>query len=203
MTLAAFASVVAIHLLAVISPGPAFVVAVRTAATEGFGTATALAFGYGLGAVMWAFAALAGLAILFELVPGMFAGMKIMGGLFLLWIGLQIWRHAPAPLMQETGAPPRSRASAFRLGLLTFATNPKAAVFFGAVFVGLVPPGTPLPWLALIMAAFFANETLWFIIVARVFSMPKARAGYARVKTTVDRVFAGLITAFGVKIALG
>lgn len=204
MTFAAFASIALIHLMAAISPGPSFVMSVRTAANEGFGAAVALAFGFGLGAVLWAVAALAGLALLFELMPQLFTVMKIVGGLFLLWIAYQIWKHAPAPLPDRVAdTVPQSWGSAFRLGFLTFATNPKPAVFFGAVFVGLVPPGTPLPWLAAIVLAVFANETLWYIFVARVFSLPRARAAYARAKTWVDRALAGLIAAFGAKIALG
>lgn len=203
MTLAAFLSIALIHLMAAISPGPSFIVALRVAASEGFGAAVALAFGFGLGAVLWAIAALAGLAVLFEILPGAFAAMKLVGGLFLLWVAWQTWRHAPTPLPEPGDTPLRSRSGAFRLGFLTFATNPKPAVFFGAVFIGLVPPGTSLPWLAAIIGAIFANETLWYILVARVFSLPRARAGYAKAKTAVDRCFGVLIAAFGVKIALG
>ena len=61
MTLGAFLTVALIHLAAAMSPGPSFVVAARTAATDGFGTACALALGFGLGAALWALAAMAGL----------------------------------------------------------------------------------------------------------------------------------------------
>lgn len=203
MTAAAFLSVVAIHLLAAVSPGPSFVMALRIAASEGFGSAVALALGFGLGAVLWAVAALAGLALLFEWLPELFTAMKLVGALFLLWVAWQTWRHAPAPLPQLGSVPARSRRAAFRLGFLTFATNPKPAIFFGAVFVGLVPQGTPLPWLAAIVAAVFVNETGWYILVARVFSAPRARSAYARLKTGLDRVFATLIGGFAAKIALG
>lgn len=204
MTLAAFATIIAIHLMAVMSPGPSFVLAIRTAASEGFRVAVPLAVGFGVGAVVWAGAALGGLALVFDILPQLFQGMKIIGGLFLLWIAYQIWRHAPDPLPDHSAqTTPRSSASAFRLGFLTFATNPKPAVFFGAVFVGVVPPDTPPLWLAAILAAIFVNETLWYIAVARIFSTRRARDAYGRAKIWVDRVFAGLIAAFGAKITLG
>ena len=63
MTVAAFFSVLLIHLLAAMSPGPSFVVCVRTAAVDGFRIAVALAFGYALGAFLWALAAMAGLLV--------------------------------------------------------------------------------------------------------------------------------------------
>ena len=90
-------------------------VAVRTAASEGFATAVALAFGFGLGAVLWAFSAMAGLALLFELVPQLFTTLKIVGGAFLIVIAWMMWRHAPDPMPQAaTDLPSRSLVSAAR-----------------------------------------------------------------------------------------
>ncbi|WP_342075907.1 LysE family transporter [Yoonia sp. SS1-5] len=198
-----FLSIVGIHLVAAMSPGPSFVMSVRTAASDGFGVATALALGFGLGATIWAIAAMAGLAFLFELVPALFTTLKIAGGAFLLFIAAKMWRHADAPLAAPAdGATPRSAGSAIRLGLITFAANPKTAVFFAAVFVGLLPPDIPLVWRIAIIGAVFANETLWYIAVARLFSLPRPRAAYTRFKSMIDRLFGGLIGLFGVKIAL-
>ncbi|MDJ0821690.1 MAG: LysE family transporter [Paracoccaceae bacterium] len=202
MTWAAFLSVWLIHLLAAMSPGPSFVVSVRTAVSEGFGTACALAFGFGLGAVLWAAAAMAGLALLFELVPALFVMMKLGGAAFLLFIAYLMWRHAKEPLPTLEDGAPRTALSAMRLGFLTFATNPKTAVFFGAVFVGLVPADTPWAIRLALLAVIFLNETLWYIVVARVFSLRRPRAAYTRLKTGIDRVFGSLIAAFGLKIAL-
>jgi threonine/homoserine/homoserine lactone efflux protein len=202
MELSIFLSVVLIHLLAAMSPGPSFVVCLRTAASEGFGTAVALSFGFGAGAALWAAGAMAGLALLFELVPVVFVGLKIVGGLFLLYVAYMMWRHAPTPMVDSSDTAPRSAWSAFRFGFLTFATNPKPAVFYGAVFVGLVPTDATWPARIALLLAIFANETLWYITVSRVFSFPKARAAYARAKTWVDRIFGAMIAAFGLKIAL-
>ncbi|MEY1555665.1 LysE family translocator [Yoonia sp. R2331] len=202
MTLAAFLSVVLIHLAAAISPGPSFVVALRVAAAEGFRVAAALALGFGLGAILWATAAMAGIALLFELVPALFAAMKLVGAAFLIFIAVMMWRHANAPMAEpDSAASPRSAWGAVRFGFLTFATNPKPAIFFGAVFVGLVPAEASLAWKAAIIAAVFANETLWSLAVARVFSLPQARAAYVRAKTWIDRSFGTLIALFGLKIA--
>lgn len=205
MTLAGFATILAIHLMAAISPGPSFVMALRVSASEGLRPALALALGFGLGAVLWAVAALAGLALLFQVMPGLFTGLKLIGAAFLIWIAWTVWRHAADPLPQpgQNGPAPRSAARAFYLGFLTFASNPKTAVFFGAVFVGLVPPDAPLPWLAAIVLGVFLNETLWYACVARLFSLPSPRAAYGRAKIWVERCFALLLLGFAFKIALG
>ncbi|MBM9595773.1 LysE family translocator [Roseitranquillus sediminis] len=201
MSAAAFASIAFLHLLAAMSPGPSFVVSVRTAASQGFRAATGLAVGLGLGALVWAGAALTGLALLFEIAPWLLTAMKVLGGLFLVWIAVATWRHAAEPMPDADVAVPRSVASAVRLGLMTQLANPKPAIFFGAVFVGLVPADANLAAVALLLAVIFADETLWYILVARVFSLQRARAAYARAKGLVDRAFGGLIAAFGIKIA--
>ena len=108
---------IAVHLAAAMSPGPSFVVAVRTAVAEGFGTAMALAIGFGFGAALWAAAAMAGLALLFELVPQLFTALKLIGAAFLLYIALQMWRHAHAPLPDAAAQTPRSARSAVRLSI--------------------------------------------------------------------------------------
>ena len=203
MTFALFWSIVAIHLAAAISPGPSFVVALRIAANDGFAVATALAFGFGLGAVLWAVAAMGGIAILFEIVPTLFTGLKVIGGCFLMFIASIMWKHAKEPMETATKSKtPRSMLSAFKFGFLTFATNPKPAIFFGAVFVGLVPPDAAIEWKLLILLAVFMNETVWYVFVARVFSTSRARNFYSNSKAWIDRVFGTFIAAFGLKIAL-
>ncbi|NNE89035.1 MAG: LysE family transporter [Silicimonas sp.] len=206
MTFAVFIGIALIHLVAAISPGPSFVVSVRTAAAEGLKPAIGLALGFGLGAFILALLALLGLAVLFEVAPTLMVVFKIVGAAFLGYIAWKTWRHARHPLPaahdEIAGAPPRSLISATRLGLMTQLANPKPILFFGAVFVGLVPPDTPAPVLAALLFVIFMQETLWYVLVARIFSLARARAAYGRFKAHVDRVFGGLIAALAAKIAL-
>ncbi len=145
---------------------------------------------------------MAGLAVLLELLPPLFLGLKLVGAAFLLFIAFMMWRHARDPLTVGAAAEPRSASAAIRFGLLTFLTNPKPAVFFGAIFVGLVPPDTPLGVRVLLLAVIFVDETLWYVLVARLFSVPRARVAYISLKAWIDRAFGTLIAAFGLKIAL-
>ncbi|MEM8980667.1 MAG: LysE family transporter [Pseudomonadota bacterium] len=203
MSWAVFASVVVIHLAAAISPGPSFVLSVRTAAAEGFRVAAGLALGFGIGSMIWAVAALVGLALLFEIVPQLFVVLKIAGGAFLIYLGIQMWRHAAAPMPQiEATAAPRSLLGAVWLGTSTFLANPKPAVFFGSIFVSVVPPDTSTAWLVPLVLIVGFNEWMWYMIVGRAFSLPKARAAYVKLKRWIDRGFGTLIGGFGLNIAL-
>ena len=127
----------------------------------------------------------------------------IVGGLFLIWLAIQMWRHAPEPLPQVTeGSAPRSTTRAVWLGTVAMLANPKPAVFFGAVFVGLVPITASFADKLLVLFNILWVETAWYLVVARVFSLPRARAAYARFKTALDRSFGGVIGLLGLRIAL-
>ena len=200
-----FVTLAAIHALAVMSPGPTFVVQLRTAVSHGFGRAAVAALGFGVGAAIWGGAALMGLAALFQIAPVLLTGLKVLGGLFLIFIGAMMWRHAAAPLpdLHAGGAAPALTARrAFQLGVLTSMSNPKVAVFFGAVFVGLVPPTATTLDFALILALVIVVESLWYIAVGGLFSAPQARAVYERAKAGIDRAFGGVLTLLGLRIMI-
>jgi len=202
MTLAAFLAVAMLHLMAAISPGPAVLMAARTGVTEGLRTGAFLAAGIGLGGVIWAAAALFGLNLVFQAAPALLWALKLLGGAYLLWMAWGMWRDAAKPLdIGQESRLPRSAASAFRLGLFTQLANPKPAVLFSAIFIGTVPPGTA-PWVyAALLMVVFLNETVWNILVARIFSFERTRAGYISLKTVIDRSFGGLLAVLGIKIA--
>jgi threonine/homoserine/homoserine lactone efflux protein len=202
MTLAAFLAFAALSLMAAISPGPAVLMAARTGLLEGFRTGVFLAMGIGAGAVVWASAALFGLGVIFAAAPALLWALKIAGALYLLYLGWGMWRNARVPLdMSQTRALPRSPLSAFRLGLFTQLANPKPAVMFAAIFLGTVPPQTPLWVLGALLVVVFLNESLWNTAVARIFAMDRTRARYISLKTLIDRTFGGLLALLGVKIA--
>ena len=202
MTLAAFLAFALLSLFAAVSPGPAVLMAARTGLTEGFRTGAMLAAGIGAGAVVWAAAAMFGLNILFAAAPALLWALKIGGGAYLCWMGYKLWRGATQPFdTTDTRPVPRSGLSAFRLGLFTQLANPKPAVMFSAIFLGTVPPETA-PWVYVaLLAVVFANETVWNVLVARIFSLDRTRARYISLKTIIDRTFGGLLALLGVKIA--
>ena len=202
MTPAAFVTVATLLTLGAASPGPAVLMSARTGVTEGMRTGFFLAMGIGLGAVFWALMALTGLAVLFQIAPRLLWAFKVVGGLYLVWMAYRMWRHAPDPLPDLTGVPPRSALSALRRGLVTQLSNPKPAVVLSAVFLGTIPPGTPVWVLAALLTYLFVVETGWNTLVARIFSYPATRRAYIGAKTGLDRCFGGLLAVLGVKIAI-
>lgn len=202
MTASAFLAAWFLHLLAAASPGPTILMAARTGVTAGPAAGAMLALGCAIGAAVWAVAAWFGLALLFQVAPTLLWGLKVAGGLFLMWIAWQMWTHARAPMAEAPAAGlARSARGALTLGLVTQMSNPKPAVFFGAVFVGTLPPDASAPAMLLLLAVIFANEFACTLGVARLFALARVRAAYARLKTVIDRSFGGVLGLMGARIA--
>ena len=122
--------------------------------------------GWAAGTVIWSSTALLGLNVLFHAFPPLFLAMKIAGALFLLWIAYQIFRHAAAPV--ELGAGQGSpRFGPFMQGFLTQISNPKVVVFFGSIFVSMLPAHNAA------MVSF--NEVWWYSLVALFFGSGPVR----------------------------
>ena len=94
----ALGTVLAAHALAAISPGPSFLVVARRAAAGSRGEGLASAMAMGLGAGIWAAAAMFGLQAMLGRFAGLYAAMQVAGALFLLYVAWMMWRHADAPL---------------------------------------------------------------------------------------------------------
>jgi len=203
VTLTAFLALTMVQMMAAISPGPAVLMAARTGVTQGLRMGVWMAAGIGFGAVFWAVAALFGLALLFQVAPSLLTVLKIAGGAYLVWIALQMWRHASEPLVSaEDGALPRSGPAMLWKGITTQLANPKPVVFFGAVFAGMVPPETALWIKGALLGMIFTTDFLWNVLVARLFSFERSRACYLSLKTAIDRTFGGLLGTLGLKVAL-
>ena len=201
MSLAAFLAFAGLVLFAVISPGPAVLMSARTGLVEGFRTGVMLALGIAIGAAFWALAAMFGLQLIFDTVPSALWALKIGGAAYLLWLAWHLWRDADQPLATlDAQAVPRSPLAAFRLGLWTNLSNPKAVVIYSSIFLGTVGPSTPVWVLACLILLILVLETAWNSLVARIFSLDRTRAAYINLKTVIDRLFGAALALLGVKI---
>ncbi|WP_137112008.1 LysE family translocator [Rhodobacter sp. SY28-1] len=201
MSNAAFLAFAGLVLFAVVSPGPAVLMSARTGLTEGFRTGVMLALGIASGAVIWALAAIFGLHLIFNAAPSLLWALKIGGAAYLMWMAWHLWRDAKMPFIADDARPvPRSPFAAYRLGLWTNLSNPKAVVMYSSIFLGTISPGTPTWVLACLIAMILLMETAWNSLVARIFSMDRTRAAYISLKTVIDRCFGAALALLGVKI---
>jgi threonine/homoserine/homoserine lactone efflux protein len=82
--------------------------------------------------------------------------MKWVGGAYLVWLGIQVWRSPPIGLEVQATAAPRAGWSLFRQGLLSAVTNPKGLLFFAAFLPQFIDPARNLFVQFVVMAGTFA-----------------------------------------------
>ncbi len=120
---------------AILSPGPAFLLLIRTALAEGRRAGIATGVGLAAMASVWTLSALLGLDALFTLVPWLYTFVKFAGACYLLYLAYKTWRTARVPLQSDV----RPARHAFREGVLVNALNPKSVMFAAAVLVVVFP----------------------------------------------------------------
>jgi threonine/homoserine/homoserine lactone efflux protein len=202
-TLAALASIAGALTLGAMSPGPSFLMVARTAIARSRAAGLAAALGMGVGGVLFAAAALLGLHVVLTAVPWLYLALKILGGAYLVFIGVMIWRGAREPVRMSTeDFVERGAASAFWFALLTQISNPKTAVVYASVFAALLPREVPLWAMLALPAVIFAIEAGWYAIVALALSAPSPRAGYLRFKVWIDRAAGTVMALLGVRLIL-
>lgn len=197
-------SIFVVHVLAMLSPGPNVLVVTQTAASRTHRAGVLVALGIATGAAIWSGAALLGLSVLFARVAGLYGALKLVGSIYLLYLGFKLWRGAGRPLILSTGdrATTQTDWQAYRLGLLTNLTNPKALVFYGSIFAALLTPDLPA-WVKIAaFAIIVANSTIWHGALACFFSTESAQQFYQRVKGWIDRSAAIALALLGLCLML-
>ena len=192
-----------VHLMAAASPGPSFVLVAQTAVGSGRRAGLLAAVAMMLGAVIWAAAALYGLQALFARFEWLYLAMRIGGGLYLLYLAVMLWRHAPEPLPEPSPAGDKTGAAqGFVRALLLQLSNPKVMVFFGSIFLALLPAHPPAGMQVATLAIVAFNEFTWFALITLLFSGGPARAIYRRAKFWLDRIMGGALALLGLRLAL-
>ena len=182
MTLAALVSLLGVWVAMIVAPGPDVVQVIRVA-PRSTRAGIMCALGICTGIVVWLTASLAGLSALIAARPSLLGLLQLVGGGFLLWMAYGSIRSG---LMQRRSALNSARSTsrdstenatqssgsfneehitagrAYKLGLLTNLSNPKALVFFGAVFAQFIRPDMGLEWTVFIAIILTVVSMAWF-----------------------------------------
>ncbi|PCJ27516.1 MAG: threonine transporter [SAR86 cluster bacterium] len=194
-----YIGILGVLLLGIMSPGPSFVLVARTSVavsrTAGFTTA----IGMGVGGAGFAIIALLGLQAVLLSVPVLYMALKILGGMYLIYLAIVIWRGAKQSI-DNVCKNSASSYKSFKLGLITQLSNPKTAIFYGSVFAALLPPNLPISTILVLAPTIFFLETGWYSLVAFVLSSTAPRKTYLNLKIVLDRLASGIIGTLGLKL---
>jgi len=196
------ASITMVVLIGAVSPGPSFLLVARISISQSRRNGIFAAVGMGVGGAAFAMLALLGLKAVFVSIPWLYIVLKALGGTYLLYIGVQIWRGASAPIRVQPVDCQEKRTgwNSYVTALFTQLSNPKPAVFYGSIFAALLPQTTSWQFSLVLLLLVFLVETAWYSVVALLLSSAAPRAAYLRSKFWIDRVAGGIMGLLGVKL---
>ena len=198
-------SVAGLWTIAVITPGPNFFLTAQTAIGISRREALWNVLGTACGTVIWGLCGFFGLALLFKAAPWLYGTFKLLGGGYLIYLGVKLIRTGDPP--PEGGSDfcrhsPVRALAALRAGLLTNLSNPKTAAFVTSLFAASMPAAAPA-WLGLASVALMAALSIsWYAIVACFFSIARFSCLYRRSRRWIDNTAGVIFIAFGARLAV-
>jgi RhtB (resistance to homoserine/threonine) family protein len=195
-----------LHFLALISPGPDFVLALRNSLQFGRKMGLATALGFGLGIAIHVGYSVAGIAILLKEFPRVYHFIRYAGALYLIWLGLSsLWEARKAQQRQglEIKARPKQGFwQCLRQGFLTNILNPKATLFILGIYTSLIPADASLLTLVVAGINMVALTIIWFSLVSWLFSSMRIRDGYSKIERGLNLLFSVFFILVGVTLFL-
>jgi RhtB (resistance to homoserine/threonine) family protein len=200
-----FGKVAVAHLLAVASPGPDFAMVMRQSIGYGRKAAIWTSIGIGAAILLHVSYSLLGLGLLIKNSPVWFEILKYVAAAYIAWFGLQCLRAKRADVTVNStitgeGAPTSNQA--LITGFLTNALNPKATLFFVALFATVISPQTPRlvqvaygVWMAVATA-------IWFSLVAVLLTRQEVRCRFLRHSHWVNRLLGMVLLGFAAGLVL-
>jgi len=198
--------IIGLWTLTVMAPGPDTLAVVSMSLGRSRRAGLAVALGCAVATLIWAAMSLAGLSLLFARAQWLYHAIRLIGAVYLVVIGVSLLRAAcKAHSAARPAATDRIATAgvrrAFRLGLLTDLSNPKAAAFFTSLFAVSVPPETTAEFKLLIVALVPAIAGVWYALIAATVSLSPITRFYTRARRALEATAGLLFIALGAKLA--
>ncbi|MGV6818191.1 MAG: LysE family translocator [Thiotrichales bacterium] len=190
-------------LLGAMSPGPSLIVVLDQAVSKGRLAGSLTACSHGLGVGIYAALSIFGLSLVITESPLLYNILRWAGSGYLIWLGINILRqthHASGHSGQHKTVPISQQPIV--LGLTTALTNPKVLLFFFALFSQLVPQDSSIGIKLLYTFTAVFIDAGWYILIAIFASQPIITKRLKTHEQWIERCFALLLMAIGLKIVL-
>lgn len=184
-----------------LSPGPNSLLALTHGALHGRRMALYTLAGGAIGFVTLIALSMFGIGALLKASLVWLTVLKWVGGAYLVWLGIQVWRAPPIQVGAARGAAQADPRVLFRQGLLAAVTNPKGILFFAAFLPQFINPARSLLMQFAVMAATFAViEFITEFVLASL--AQRITAWLARVGRLFNRACGGVFIAIGAVLPL-
>lgn len=170
----ALVAFIPVALVVVVVPGPSVLFYIGRALTDGHASALRTVAGNAAGLVVQVAVVAVGLGALLAMASWSLLALKFAGGLYIVWLGVQAWRHRRDLDLTDIadGRSSRTGLQDLRTGFVLGATNPKSLVLFTALLPQFVPQSaTAGAQIALLGATFvliaLVSDSVWAVAAAR------------------------------------
>ncbi|BDH47158.1 lysine transporter LysE [Salmonella enterica subsp. enterica serovar Choleraesuis] len=191
--------------LGMISPGPDFFLMVKNSARYPRSAAMMSAAGVISGVATHMIYCVAGLAVVITTTPWLFGLLKYAGAAYLIWIGLKALLSKGGGQLNLDGsqtAQSISYRSAFLQGYLCNLLNPKATLFFLAMFTQVLSVNSGLLEKLWYAGVIVGLSVLWWPLLVVIIQSAAVRRGLTRAHKIIDKCLGGLLLGLGIKVAL-
>ena len=185
------------------SPGPSFLIVAQTSVACGRRAGLHTALGMGVGATVFAIAALLGLSALFSAIPVLYIVLKMLGGAYLIYLAFRIWQGSTDSLPVKATVDVTKKYyqhKYFGLGFATQVSNPKTAIVYASVFAALMPHVASIEFMLGVLVCVFLVEAGWYVVVALTLSARKWRESYLTYKKWIDRMAGAVMGTLGIRL---
>jgi RhtB (resistance to homoserine/threonine) family protein len=202
-------TVTIIGLLAVMSPGPDFLIVTRNSLLYSKRVGLCTALGITIGTIWWVAASLLGISLLISKMVLLFNVLRWFGAAYLIYLGVKSFRtQKGAPANKNGENVPESISlspsplKGFFMGLGTNFLNPKAALFFVSFFSIIITSKTPTMLRMGYGLEISLIALIWFSLLATVLSTSRIKGAFERISTWLNRVTGAILILLGLKLAL-
>lgn len=197
--------VAAIWSIAAVTPGPNFFITMHAGLKHSQTVAIFVVLGIVLGTITWGIAGFMGITLLFATAPWAYLLLKLLGGLYLIYLGVRLFITSSSKKNGNRGDlqhyPTISLIAATRLGLLTNLANPKTALFVASLFASTMPqqPSFITGITSIFLMAVISFS--WYGSVAFICSTDQVTNYLKRSWQWIDRISGTIFIGFGLKLA--
>jgi homoserine/homoserine lactone efflux protein len=184
-----------------LTPGPNSLLVLTHGALHGHRRTLYTVAGGALGFLALIALSMLGIGALLKASAGALTVLKVLGGAYLVWLGIQLWRAPPIRLASDPSAPDVPDRALFRQGLLTAISNPKALLFYGAFLPQFIDPARDLLVQFVVMAAVFVLVEI-IVEYALALLAHRVRSALERMGRSFNRLCGGMFVAMGVALPI-
>lgn len=199
--------ITSIHILAAASPGPDFILVSQQTLANGKKAGVMCSIGIALGLSVHIIYSALGLAAVIASSEIALWVIKLLGGFYLLYLGLQCVKiKAIKPYEEKVNVShasvQRSYLKMVGLGFLCNALNPKAPIYFVALFTIVLSPDMPFVHIVIYGLWMMLIQLVWFTCVALLLSQPRINLAFQSFSHWLNRILGSAMILMGLKVLL-